>query len=145
MKIIPSGSPEMELSSATFIDEVIKTHIFIYRFYSILFTKLGKSNYMKPKPKKLTVVNRNMVNSSSNIKNHMNDIYEYIFQQNLYKIGYIAGNIMLIVDGGPDYSVGSWLNLYYYGLLWQESKLDQLFVVSHAPYHSKYRRRNLFI
>ena len=78
-----------------------------------------------------------MVNSSSNIENHMNDIYEHIFQQKLVEIGYIAGNIMLTVDGGPDYSVGSWLNLYYYGLLWQESKLDQLFVVSYAPYHSK--------
>ena len=62
----------------------------------------------------------------------MNDIYEHIFQQKLVEIGYIAGNIMLTVDGGPDYSVGSWLNLYYYGLLWQESKLDQLFVVSYT-------------
>lgn len=48
-----------------------------------------------------------------------------------------ASGIVLRVDNGPDFAPNSLLNLFYYGRLWREKKLDVMLIGSYAPYNSK--------
>ena len=47
-------------------------------------------------------------------------------------------SVILIVDGGPDWSVRSTVTLMALGYLWKELHLDLLAAVSYAPYNSRF-------
>lgn len=46
--------------------------------------------------------------------------------------------LILVTDGGPDWTANSLLNVFVYGTLWKMLKLDALVLVRYAPRHSKY-------
>lgn len=45
---------------------------------------------------------------------------------------------IFLTDGGPDWSGKSLLNIYNFGKLWMDLKLDALILIRYAPRHSKY-------
>ena len=49
-----------------------------------------------------------------------------------------ANSAVLIVDGGPDWSVKFTTTLMALGRLWRDNQLDHLVAVSYAPYQSRF-------
>ena len=47
-------------------------------------------------------------------------------------------NIILIADGGPDWSAKGLANLMSLGALWEDMKLDSLIIQCYAPEHSRF-------
>lgn len=46
--------------------------------------------------------------------------------------------LILLTDGGPDWNGKSLLNIFNYGKLWVDLRLDALILLRYAPRHSKY-------
>ena len=58
---------------------------------------------------------RSYLNGYSSIMDHISDLLEIIKYD---KENFLKNVICLIVDNGPHYSPASYMNIYYYGMLW---------------------------
>ena len=96
--------------------------------------KYGRLHYSWPRTGPLSISLRSSKFFSSSITAHCSDLKEIIaMQQSLGK-----NSVILIVDGGPDWSVRSTVTLMALGYLWKELHLDLLAAVSYAPYNSRF-------
>ena len=96
--------------------------------------KLGRLHYTWPRTGPLRIHLRSTKFYSSNITNHCADLKPLIHEQQ--KSG--KNSAVLIVDGGPDWSVKSSNTFMELGNLWRSTKLDHLMALSYAPYQSRF-------
>jgi len=97
----------------------------------------GRTKYQKPISGNLHVFNRAQMFDKPCITNHIDDLIKVISTNKKFQDGELK-MLGIIVDGGPNISPNFLPNLVYYGRLWKMLGLCQLFIVSHAPYHSRY-------
>ena len=96
--------------------------------------KSGRLHLTWPRTGPLHIYLRSSKFYSSNAVGHCRDLRPLIVQQQ--KKG--KNFVVLLVDGGPDWSVRSTATIVQMGKLWRDCGLDLLVAVSYAPYHSRY-------
>lgn len=66
---------------------------------------------------------------------HANHLIQLINDEKVVKD---IANVVMIADGGPDWSVKAIINFLSLGILWKNLMLDTMIVQCYAPQHSRF-------
>ena len=105
------------------------------RHRDICYDKLGRTNYKWPRCGPLLVqLSPSRAVESTNVM-HMNHLMCQIKTERKFRQ---IHNVVVVADGGPDWSVKGMINFMSMGLLWKCLKLDCFIVQCYAPGHSRF-------
>ncbi|XP_041466293.1 uncharacterized protein LOC121416841 [Lytechinus variegatus] len=88
----------------------------------------GRDHYVFPQPGSSSVFIRSP-HSPCNVATHLHDMTSILDKKEAPR----KSVLFLVVDGGPDFNVNHWINLFYYGRFFRDTNLDALLVTSYCP------------
>ena len=101
----------------------------------ICIDRVGRERLKRPLsgPLKVHVFPSRVIEATNVL--HANHLMELILGEKKFRI---IDNVVLIADGGPDWSVKGVINFLSMGYLWKNLKLDSLVIQCYAPGHSRF-------
>ncbi|XP_070176491.1 uncharacterized protein [Littorina saxatilis] len=103
--------------------------------YDITTDSSGRDHVVYGHTGPLGLFNRASMFHQSNVEKHVNDLL-YMSEMPAFCAQFEKPMMVIVTDGGPDWSPQSPLVNFYYGRLWQALNLDLLVAVTYAPGHS---------